>query len=87
MVSCLQDINTYTRNKSTAPVEALHGLSCKYAPKWIHYSVRQYSARKGLAVLDWNENAHQTQKNSKRKRTHNFRDVIVNKYLTIEQNK
>jgi hypothetical protein len=56
LLASATDIPYYTRCRSTALVEALHGLSNKYAPKRIHYGIKRFSARKGLAVLDWNEN-------------------------------
>jgi hypothetical protein len=84
LVLFASDINTYTRCRSTALVEGLHSLSNKYVAKRVHYGFKRYCARKGLAVLDWNENVHNKGRSNGRKRiqrTHNFRKTIIEIYI------
>jgi hypothetical protein len=56
LLATATDIASYVRCRSTVIVEALHGLANKYAPKRLHYGIKHFSARRGLTVLDWNEN-------------------------------
>jgi hypothetical protein len=75
------DTEFYVRCRSTARVESIHNLSIKYVSKRVHYGYKRYGARKALAVFNWNENIVRDMK-WKRRRTHLFRNTIVQKYLT-----
>ena len=70
LLSSATDLPHYTRCRSTALVESLHGLSNKYTPKRLHYGIERFSARKGLAVLDWNENMSNEQNRTNKPSSH-----------------
>ena len=87
LVSIVLDVSCYVQCISTALVESLHNLSNKYVPKRIHYDYKRYCAKKGLAVLDWNENMSRPRKMIRGKlkrlcrRTHEFCASINNKFI------
>lgn len=78
----IPDIGEYVRCRSTSLVESYHGLANKYIPKRIHFRYRRYCSRKGLATLDWNENAC---KRKGRQRTYQFRNVLKSRYHLLCQ--